>query len=134
MKTNSLYLLLFLAVSIASCSKAKIIPKPTLTGTWNVVRDSFAYNYPPIITNYIGVTGDYVNFKSNGIADVIEGQKMDSLAYKVTSDSTVIFYNSYGIGSIYLMKPFTDHNVTLKYSGYSAQPPSYESQMLILSR
>jgi hypothetical protein len=95
----SLVSLSFLAflLNLTACTKSA---KPSLSteneqlgaGDWNLVTDStfegVAQNNHAV--DYTGRPGDYFSFTTDGHVYTREGEVLDTLTYKVVSDSTII--------------------------------------------
>ena len=65
---------------------------PSITGNWNIVSDS---TYTGIGTGnhpiaYAGKPGDYFNFQANGIIYTKEGTALDTLTYKLISNTQIV--------------------------------------------
>jgi len=61
---------------------------PTLVAKWNLVTD-YTANHLAQVNTYIGVPGDYFDFRSNGKCYIKEGSQYDTLTYAITSDTTI---------------------------------------------
>ena len=117
MKFYSLLIALFVFSCLASCKKSGNSGPVTLVAKWSLVNDSTAYGgalpSPLTKTNYIGVRGDYFDFRADGKLYIKEGAKYDTLAYHMTSGDSVIInnfnYNNYPS----VIRPLTANNVTV---------------------
>ena len=68
----------------------------SLSGKWQLVQDSTANSMVrtvPLISNYVGVAGDYFDFRTDGFCYVKEGDAYDTLTYKQVSPNSVIIQN-----------------------------------------
>jgi hypothetical protein len=78
------------------CDPANMNGSMSLSGKWQLVQDSTANSMVrtvPLITNYVGVAGDYFDFRSDGFCYVKEGDAYDTLTYKQVSANSVIIQN-----------------------------------------
>ncbi len=70
----------------------------TITGKWNILSDStfsgIGMNNRAV--NYTGKTGDYFDFRTDGNLYIKESTIFDTLAYSVSSDTTISIV-SFGI-------------------------------------
>jgi hypothetical protein len=96
----------FLALAFIGCSENTVAPKDsqsingqsiTITAKWNIVYDSSTAgcmysNY----SVYKGKAGDYFDFRSDGNVYAKEGSVLDTMTYKVYSD-TAILISSFGL-------------------------------------
>src|SRR5476649_2744188 len=103
MKFYNLLIALFVFSCLASCKKSGESGPVTLVAKWNLVNDSTASGgalaSPLTKTNYVGVPGDYFDFRADGKLYIKEGAKYDTLTYNTTSGDSVIInnfnYNNY---------------------------------------
>ena len=68
----------------------------SLSGKWQLVQDSISNSWlktAPVITNYIGASGDYFDFRTDGFCYTKEGDAYDTLAYKQVSSKSIILQN-----------------------------------------
>jgi hypothetical protein len=94
----------FLAVLLylTACTKADVSSKQykpgDISGKWNLVNDSTfeGVGVSNHLANYNGETGDYFNFSSNGYVYTRENSKLDTLTYKMVSDTSIII-SSFGL-------------------------------------
>jgi hypothetical protein len=97
MRTNILILpFAFLLFFLPACKKDS--NKPSITGKWNIVTDSTyagvgAGNHP---VAYAGQPGDYFNFQANGVVYTKEGAVLDTLTYKLISNTQIVI-SQFGI-------------------------------------
>jgi hypothetical protein len=89
MKKLLLFTMLLASISISSCSKDSA--KPTLVGKWKYV--STVLKFGATTESIIGLPGDYLDFKSNGILEFNVAGDTDTMPYtingnKVTLDNT----------------------------------------------
>ena len=107
---------------IGSCSKDAVTgktPAQAIIGKWDIVSDeSFSgigQNNHPV--NYTGQAGDYFDFRADGKLYTKEAAVSDTLAFKFTSDSTIII-SAFGIAlngvpEICNIENLTTHTLTL---------------------
>ncbi len=111
MKKLLLFAMLLATVAMTSCSKSS--SKPTLVGKWKLT--SYVYKVGTFTETYTGLSGDYMDFKSNGIVETnldgdkttadysIEGSNVtvDGLTYSITNltTSAATLYYAEGSGS-----------------------------------
>jgi len=122
MKANFLFVLLAIIVFTSSCQKQNVAPiaapaipvtiaapaipvttagpaipvtTAALLGKWSIAKDSTWSQLigPPSITVYRGTSNDYYDFRSDGKCYKQENGVYDTIAYKVASDTSVIFGN-----------------------------------------
>ncbi len=88
-------LLPFIALFSISCKKGVATG---LVGRWSIITDSgfegVGVNNHEVI--YTGRPGDYFDFRSDGLLYIREGAALDTLPYKLLSDSTLSI-QSFGI-------------------------------------
>jgi len=117
MKFYNLLIGLFVFSCLASCKKSGDSGPVTLVAKWSLVNDSTAHGgalaSPLTKTNYVGVPGDYFDFRANGKLYIKEGSKYDTLTYNMTSGDSVIIntfnYNNYPS----VIKPLTTNSATI---------------------
>jgi len=98
MKILSLPVLIVLFFMITGCKKpgcdpGKMNGSMSLTGKWQLVQDTISNSWlktAPVITNYIGTSGDYFDFRADGFCYTKEGDAYDTLAYKQVSSKSII--------------------------------------------
>jgi len=137
--TKNLTLLLFPALIIAffSCKKLNQVPiknnqttaTSPLDGNWTIVNDSTTTdfwglwaNLPSTGTNYVGQTGDYYNFMSNGKLYRNEGTSADTSLYTLNKNNIIELLFYYPNSTIfnaqrtrhYAVSNLTAHTMTLK--------------------
>ncbi len=117
MKFYNLLIALFVFSCLASCKKSGDSGPVTLVAKWRLLNDSTAYGGPlasPLIKkNYVGVPGDYFDFRADGKLYIKEGAKYDTLAYNTTAGDSVIInrfnYDNYPS----VIKPLTANNAAI---------------------
>lgn len=119
MRFYNLLTAFFVFSCLASCKKSNYIGPVTLVGKWKLINDSTAYDgalaSPLIKKNYVGIPGDYFDFRTDGKLYIKEGAKYDTLAYNMNmtaGDSVIINnfnYNNYPS----VIKPLTAQNVSI---------------------
>jgi hypothetical protein len=91
-KLSFLVLLLYLA----SCTKADVssneYEQPGISGKWNLISDSTfegagSSNHQ---VDYTGENGDYFSFSPNGYVYTKEAVVLDTLTYRLVSDTSII--------------------------------------------
>jgi hypothetical protein len=88
----------FLAVLLylTACTKADVSSnqyQPAgLAGKWNLVNDSTfeGIGLSNHLVDYTGEAGDYFSFSTNGYVNTKEGAVLDTLTYRIVSDTSVI--------------------------------------------
>jgi len=83
-----------------------------IAGKWNIVSDSTyagvgSTNHP---VNYIGVTGDYFDFRTDGNIYTKEGVVLDTLSYRLVAGNGII---AASFGGIFNGVPQTSHITNL---------------------
>lgn len=93
MKTKFLLLIIGgLLLCLYACKKnGNNIGRPSIIGKWNIVSDSTyaginIYNH---LVVYNGRPGDYFSFNINGNCYTKEGAVLDTLGFKLLSDTTI---------------------------------------------
>lgn len=90
----------FISLVLLSCSKklansdikALTQNDSSISGKWNVIYDS-AFTGFGIANNVVGYTGragDYFDFRPDGNVYTKEGTLLDTLSYKLFTDSTIV--------------------------------------------
>lgn len=137
MKTSGLIVVILFLGLIMSCSKKKsdTVYPLSLSGKWNLAVDSTATGAAVIdFSEYKGVTGDYFDFRTDGKCYVKEGSHYDTLAYNITTDTTLNI-QTFGFSNkaIYTKpkNPYT--TVTIISAGPSA-PGGYDYREVRLIR
>ncbi|WP_426668811.1 hypothetical protein ACPPVU_21585 [Mucilaginibacter sp. McL0603] len=133
---------LFVLSGLFSCKKSNQSPAvPTsIVGKWQLVNDSLVSGVGPIVTgsNYIGKNGDYFDFGTNNKVYIKEGANLDSSAYQVMSDSTVVlnvYAERYNAISPVSKMTFVPDGVTLRSpSVFVANPGSYYLRIINLRK
>lgn len=118
--TRLLGIIAGLALSFYACSKdGNTTNTSSIAGKWNIVSDSTYTgvgigNHP---VNYSGQAGDYFDFAANGILYTKEGTSLDTLTYKIVSNTTIII-SSFGVvlngvPETSLITTFTAHSLVI---------------------
>ena len=113
-----LAILPFLAVLLylTACKKTKGSSNGNLltsiTGKWSLETDSTfeGAGYANHEVDYTGEPGDYFDFNTNGTVYTKEGNVLDTLTYKVVSDSTMIISDFGFSGDTCAVKSLTVSN------------------------
>lgn len=120
MKPHQLLAVLFAFGLLTNCKKDKPVSiSPTLIAKWNLVSD-YTSNHLAQINNYIGVGGDYFDFRQDGKCYVKEGSVYDTLSYAIKNDSTITitpFAYSNAASFSSQVNPLTLHTATLTSTG-----------------
>ncbi|HZY38102.1 MAG TPA: hypothetical protein VFE53_15710 [Mucilaginibacter sp.] len=101
MRPKNLLIAIILFSAITACKKPGCDPgnmngPMSLAGKWQLVQDSISNSWlktSAVTTNYIGVAGDYFDFRSDGFCYTKEGDAYDTLAYKQVSQKSIILQN-----------------------------------------
>jgi hypothetical protein len=85
-------LTLIIATVIFSCTKggdSSVSYPNSISGKWKVNTDSLDYGIGPVQKTkiYIGVAGDYFDFRNDGKLYIKEGAELDTFVYKVISQN-----------------------------------------------
>ena len=121
MRINTLLPAFILICLIAGCGdlKSEKAHPATIAVKWNLVKDSLAVGAGVSSPDtYTGVAGDYFDFRQDGNCYIKEGSRLDTLAYSITSDSTLNFPKfSIGTTANYtkLTYPFNKVTITTAY-------------------
>jgi hypothetical protein len=105
MKPQSLAVAILLFFIITGCNKLGAV-HPTngtnslnddnskgLVSKWQIVNDSIANSMvrvSALTSNYVGVAGDYFDFRADGFCYTKEGNIYDTLAYQLVSPQSII--------------------------------------------
>jgi len=105
MKPQSLAAVIVLFFIITSCNKLGAV-HPTsgtnslndgnstgLASKWQILNDSIANSMlrtSALTSNYVGVTGDYFDFRTDGFCYTKEGHTYDTLAYQLVSPQSIV--------------------------------------------
>jgi hypothetical protein len=120
MKPHQLLMVLFAFCFLTNCKKDKpAIGPPTLIAKWNLVSD-YTANHLAQINNYIGVPGDYFDFREDGKCYVKEGSIYDTLSYAKKNDTTITIVPFAYNNAAYFSgqgNPLTLHAATLTSAG-----------------
>jgi hypothetical protein len=118
MKFYNLLIALFVFSCLVSCKKSGESGPVTLVAKWSLVNDSTAYGgalaSPLTKTNYVGVPGDYFDFRADGKLYIKEGSKYDTLAYNNTTSGDSVIINAFNYNqNPSVIKPLTANNATI---------------------
>jgi hypothetical protein len=91
-KFSFLAILLYLMACTKTTVQSNVNGTTSLTGKWNLVSDSTfggagVSNHP---LDYTAEAGDYFNFNTNGQVYTKEGTVLDTLTYRMVSDTSII--------------------------------------------
>ncbi len=132
-------LMLFLIAGLFSCTKTTGVEKTQILGKWEIKNDSLASGVGPYVTvkNYIGTTADYFDFRADNKLYIKEGARLDTSAYHVVSDSTIVI-NSFGITfngvpETSKIKSLTTNSVTI-FTPFAVNPGAYYLRTVNLKR
>jgi hypothetical protein len=93
MKHFIIILLTGLSVSVITCKENSVQPAiaATLIAKWGILNDSTYSCVGPFCNtqNYKGVAEDYFDFRADGFVYIKEGSSLDTLSYKIYSDTTI---------------------------------------------
>jgi len=129
-----LIILVAASLSLSSCSKDKAGPV-TLTGNWNLVKDSVvtigsgANIAPPTVINVYDKAGDYYNFSVNGHLYMQVNGIPDTATYTLQNNQVsinyTIYYSQTRTGTYttpYAINSLSAHSVVLVNPGQFAAP------------
>ena len=86
MKKLLLFTMLLATIAISSCSKDSA--KPTLVGKWKFV--STVSKYGTTTENIMGLPGDYLDFKSNGILEFNVAGDTGTMPYSINGNKVTL--------------------------------------------
>ena len=138
MKPYHLLIVLCLVYMLASCTKknnnGEVVPL-SLAGKWNLVIDSLVSGVGAVDPKtHIGVQGDYFDFRADGKCYVKEGNLYDTLAYHITSDTTLKI-DAFGYGNnAFYTKPANPYLKTTLSSGGPYPPGLVNIRQVRLAR
>jgi len=112
MKRHQLLITLFIFCLLTGCKKENTgtAPVVTLVAKWDLVSD-YTSNHLAQMNTYIGVAGDYFDFRADGKCYIKEGSLYDTLSYAIKNDTTITI-SPFGHGN-----PLTVHSATLTSAG-----------------
>jgi hypothetical protein len=130
---NFLLLAFALVIFQFSCTKSNNTPQ-SIMGKWNIKIDS---SYVGVASNnhkivYIGQSGDYFNFSSDGHVYIKENSILDTLIYALSSDSIWIKNFGSGVGKGQFQTAST-RNLIIS-SGYFYSPAGAFGRTVFLTR
>lgn len=108
---------------LISCEKNSLSANDihaTLLKKWNILNDStiIGVGVNNHWVNYVGQTGDYFDFRTDGYIYIREGTILDTLSYNLTSDTTILIASFgiilNGVPEISRITNLTAHGVTIK--------------------
>ncbi|MGZ3820878.1 MAG: hypothetical protein ACXVJP_05745 [Mucilaginibacter sp.] len=107
----------------------------TLAGKWNLVIDSVIIGFGGVEPKvHTGVYGDYFDFRADGRCYLKEGSHYDTLAYSITSDSTLNI-EAFGFGNnAFYTKPTNPYTKTTLTSGGPYPPGPVNFRQVRLAR
>jgi hypothetical protein len=119
MKFYNWVIVFFVFSCLASCKKSGVTSPVTLVAKWGLVNDSTAYGESYITkTNYVGVPGDYFDFRADGKVYIKEGAKCDTLTYHMVGRDSVSI-NTFNVNNYpNVIDPFTAHNAAIHSSNF----------------
>jgi hypothetical protein len=97
-KLSFFAILLYLTACTKSAAPSNDNGMVGLTGKWNLINDSIIQGVGPSnhLVGYTGAAGDYFNFGTNGYAYTKEGALLDTLTYRMVTDTSIII-SSFGL-------------------------------------
>ncbi|MDB4922207.1 hypothetical protein [Mucilaginibacter sp.] len=120
MKPSLLAMVFLVFCGLIGCSKSEMIEPGSLVTKWVLVKDSSGYIVGAggwDTTSYIGVAGDYFDFRNDGKCYTKEGNVYDTLAYQLAGSNKVTIAkfgpNINGENSPSTIDPFTEHRATI---------------------
>lgn len=141
MKTCNLFIAIALFYLMSGCKKGGSSPEgitiypSNLSGKWNVVKDSLSAGTAILQqVTYKGASGDYFDFRNDGKCYVKEGTKYDTMAYTITSDTSLNLIGFYTFSTDFYTKLSSPYiNVTIT-SGTFYGPGFYSYRQVKLTR
>src|SRR5450432_412178 len=129
---GKLFLMIFIYLAFISCKKDQT---GVITGKWNLVNDSVVSGTGPQIgiKNYIGVSGDYFDFRTNGYLYIKEGAKLDTLSYNVSFGNKILISSFGWSGSTSDITNLAAHNATI-HAPNIINPGGYYERFVYLER
>lgn len=87
---NTCFIIVFVMVFLFACKKDN--GNISITGKWNVLTDStfVGVGLGNHLVTYVGKPGDYFNFGSNGTIYTKESATLDTLSYKLVSNTQIV--------------------------------------------
>ena len=107
---------------LISCKKSSLCTNDThatIVKKWNILNDStfIGVGVNNHRVNYAGQAGDYFDFRTDGYVYIKEGSILDTLSYRLTSDTTILIASFgiilNGIPEISRITNLTTHGVTI---------------------
>ena len=126
------FLIIFLYSVVISCKKDQ---DGVIAGKWSLVNDSVIVGVGPHIgtKNYIGVAGDYFDFRTDGNVYVKEGAKLDTLSYKIIFAKRILISPFGWGGATSDITKLTAHNATI-HAPNIISPGGYDERFVNLTR
>jgi len=136
MKPHALIIIATLALSLLyGCKREAVKPASpqSLLGKWSLVKDSSTYpTMTPVlgVKVYVGTGEDYFDFRANGNVYIKENGSYDTMTYKMSTATAVVFGKSGGYevspSGVWMavptppnaIDPFTEHGARITYSFY----------------
>lgn len=136
-KLHLLILAMLCCYVIVSCTKKNketVLPL-SLTGKWSIAADTTATGAAIVNFNdYLGLPGDYFDFRNDGKCYVKEGNKYDTLSYTITSDTTLDI-ESFGFSNkAFYNKPTNPYHTVMITSTGPYVPGGYDYRRVKLTR
>lgn len=88
--------MLLATVAMTSCSKSS--SSPTLVGKWKVV--SLVYKTSTFSDTYTGLTGDYMDFKTNGYVESSLDGDLITYTYSINGSNVIIDGDNFAITTL----------------------------------
>ena len=138
-----LIVVLLIATGIFSCTKKATVNAPVnpLQGKWSIKSDSITTGSGNSVTGvkYVGTASDYFDFRTSTRLYTKEGDKLDTFAYTLKSDS-LMYYGAVGT-DLYDAYPYNGHlrslnsnRVTIYVTPVHFNPGGYYSRLIVLQR
>lgn len=130
---NLIFIIAGVLILGSSCKK-KNEATTSIQGKWNIKIDSSYtgggfYNHE---ASYVGQSGDYFNFNSDGHVYIMENSILDTLIYTLSSDSIGIQNFGSGVGKCRVPSP-SAHNIVIT-SGLFITPNGEFGRTVYLTR
>jgi hypothetical protein len=138
MKKLNQFLMVTLSVALLFACNKPAITSSTLTGKWTLLSDSLSSGIGPSINQvyYTGQPDDYFDFRTDNKLYIKKGSAFDTLAYTITSGSTI---NIDTFGIIFNGVPeATNYTVSSTsaqlYTPFLVNPGAYYKRVIHLSK
>jgi hypothetical protein len=128
----------YIAGGLISCKKSSTNPTGEIVGKWNIRVDSTASGIGPVQSMhvYVGASGDYFDFRSDGKLYIKEGATLQTFRYKqVTANKiTISMVGSRDIYENCFIDAVTPTSATINFFPQLINPGGNTTKVVYLTR